>query len=207
MGRNVRRALRELGRLLIAAYVRVSSLTQNLATQIDAIERGARARGDDPRAMGWFTEKQSAKTMKRAELEHVRTLVRARAVSRLYAFRLDRLARTGIRDTFEIVEECREHDCELVTIADGFDLAGPAADVIIAVLAWAAKQERLVRNERIAAARTRMEAAGDPWGRPPRMTAAELATAKTMKARGDSVRTIAAAIGVPRATVARRLRA
>jgi len=189
---------------MIAAYVRVSSLTQNLATQRDAIMR--RASPAELAVLEWFEERVSAKTMKRPALERLRELVRARRVQRLYAFRLDRLARTGIRDTFEIVEECREHGCELVTIADGFDLAGPAADVIIAVLAWAAKQERLVRNERIAAARTRLEAAGEPWGRPPRMTAAELVTARRMRGKGSTLREIAAALRVPRATVGRALK-
>jgi len=189
---------------VIAAYVRVSSLTQNLATQRDAIMR--RASPAELAELEWFEEKVSAKTMKRPALERLRELVRARRVQRLYAFRLDRLARTGIRDTFEIVEECREHGCELVTIADGFDLAGPAADVIIAVLAWAAKQERLVRNERIAAARTRLEAAGEPWGRPPRMTAAELTTARRMRGKGSTLREIAAALRIPRATIGRALK-
>lgn len=194
---------------MIAAYVRVSSLTQNLATQRDAITRKATMLGDVDKDgaphFAWFEEKVSAKTMKRPELEKLRELVRAGAVSRLYVFRLDRLSRTGIRDTFEIIEECRGNRCELVSVADGFDLAGPAADVIIAVMAWAAKQERLVTHERISAARQRMKEKGDPWGRPPRMTAAELATATKMRARGDSVRVIAAAIGVPRATVGRAL--
>lgn len=190
--------------MTVAAYIRVSSLTQTHASQRDAIERLARARGDE--LVTWFAEKESAKTMKRPELERLRGAVRAREVSKLYVFRLDRLSRTGIRDTFEVVEEMREHGCELVSVADGFDVAGPAADVIIAVMAWAAKQERLVRNERIAAARTRMSAAGDPWGRPPRMSAAELATAQKMRGRGESLRAIAAALGVPRATVGRALK-
>jgi len=200
---------------MIAAYVRVSSLQQNLATQRDAIMRRlavdesqhVEARhGASARELYWFEEKVSAKTMKRPELERLRSLVRARAVSRLYVFRLDRLSRTGIRDTFQIIEECREHGCELVSIADGFDLAGPAADVIIAVMAWAAQQERLVRNERIAAARTRLAAAGEPWGRPPRMTAAELATARRMRGKGSTLREIAAALRIPRATVGRALK-
>lgn len=186
---------------MIAAYVRVSSLTQNLATQRDAIAR--RAVGDE---LVWFEEKVSAKTMKRPELERLRELVRAREVQRLYVFKLDRLSRSGIRDTFDVVEECRDNGCELVSVADGFELAGPAADVIIAVMAWAAKQERVVRGERIAAARTRMAAAGEPWGRPPRMTPAELATAKKMKGKGSTLREIAAALRIPRATIGRALK-
>jgi DNA invertase Pin-like site-specific DNA recombinase len=47
---------------------------------------------------------------------------------------------------------------------------GPEAEVILAVMAWAAKMERLAINERIAAARERLAGEGRPWGRPPRLS-------------------------------------
>jgi hypothetical protein len=81
-------------------------------------------------------------------------------------FRLDRLARSGIRDTFAVVEELRAAGGALVTSADGFDISGPAAEVVLAVMAWAPQMERLAINEPIAAARTRLGAEGRPWGRP-----------------------------------------
>ncbi len=43
----------------------------------------------------------------------------------------------------------------VVSVGDGFDLQGPHAEVIVAVMAWAAKMERLATAERIAAARER----------------------------------------------------
>ena len=58
----------------------------------------------------------------------LRAGVRVGVVRELYLYRLDRLARSGIRDTFEVVEELRDHGCAIVTVADGFDLAGPAAE-------------------------------------------------------------------------------
>ena len=51
-------------------------------------------------------------------------------------------------------------------MADGFDMEGPAAEVVLAVMAWASKMERLAINERISAARERLEAAGRPWDDP-----------------------------------------
>jgi hypothetical protein len=56
---------------------------------------------------------------------------------------------------------------------DGFDPAGRAAEIVLAVLAWAAKTERFAINERIAAARRRIEAeggvgVGPGYGRTPR---------------------------------------
>jgi hypothetical protein len=32
--------------------------------------------------------------------------------------------------------------CEIVSVADGFDLTGPAAEIILAVVSWAAKMEQ-----------------------------------------------------------------
>ena len=128
---------------------------------------------------------------------------RAGQVRRLYVHRLDRLTRSGIRDTFELVEELRAAGVEIVTIADGFTLDGPAAEVILAVMSWAAKMERLAINERIAAARLRVEAQGGKWGRPARMTEKQLERARRLHEAGRSVREIAAALKVPRSVVGR----
>ncbi len=46
----------------------------------------------------------SGKALTRTELERLRREVRAGRVSRLYLFRLDRLSRSGIRDTFEVTK-------------------------------------------------------------------------------------------------------
>ncbi len=185
------------------AYLRVSSRSQDLATQRAAVERAASARGDA--ISTWYAEKQSGKTMARSELQRLRVDARAGHLLRLYVFRLDRLTRSGIRDTFELIEELRAHGVDLVSVADGFDLNGPAAEVVLAVMAWAAKMERIAINERIAAARERVEAAGGRWGRPRRMARDEVARAAAMRADGRSVREIAIALKVPRSTVGRAL--
>jgi len=122
-------------------------------------------------------------------------------MTRLYLFRLDRLARSGIRDTFKVVEEF--HGCEIVSVSDGFALDGPAAEVVLAVMAWAAKMERLAINERIAAARARLAAEGRPWGRPPRLSARQVAAIRADHKAGRTVREIAQARKVPRSTVGR----
>lgn len=188
-----------------AAYVRVSSASQTHAMQRDAIERAATARGDRIRAPEWYADTMTGGTTKRPELDKLREAVRHGEVRKLYVYRLDRLTRTGIRDTLAIVDELREHGCKLVTIADGFDVDGPASEVVLAVLAWAAKMERAAINERMAAARERARANGTRWGRPPRMTAAEVARAHLLRGEGRSLRWIAQAMKVPRPTLTRAL--
>jgi DNA invertase Pin-like site-specific DNA recombinase len=187
----------------IAAYVRVSSKAQDYASQRAAIERAAAARGD--RVGAWYAEKKSARTISRPELVRLREDARAGKVTRLYLFRLDRLARSGIRDTFEVVEELRGHGVKIVTIADGFDLDGPAAEVVLAVLAWAAKMERLAINERISAARDRLAADGRAWGRPRRLNPNELSVIAADRRAGKTIRDIATARKIPRSTIARAL--
>jgi DNA invertase Pin-like site-specific DNA recombinase len=73
------------------------------------------------------------------------------------------------------------------------------------VLAWAAKVERLTINERISAARERIEAEGKTWGRPRRLSEEDCAKISALKAEGRSLRQIAVALKVPRATIARAL--
>jgi len=187
------------------AYVRVSSRSQDAAMQRHAVERAASARGD--RVAAWYSEKRSAKRTDRPELARLRADARAGLVRRLYVYRLDRLCRSGIRDMFEVVEELRAHGCELVTVADGFDLNGPAAEVVLAVMAWAAKMERLAINERISDARERLAAEGKAWGRPSRLTPKERARIAALAAAGHSQRQIAQRTRTPRTTVQAVLRA
>jgi len=186
-----------------AAYIRVSSKSQTLDMQRAAVERAARTRRDT--IADWYSDKQSARTLARPGLEKLRQAAREGRVPRLYVYRLDRLARSGIRDTFEVIEDLRRHHCELVTVSDGFDLAGPAAEVVLAVMAWAAKMERLAIKERIASARLRLEQEGRSWGRPPRLTPLERARIADLRRGGATIREIAVAVSAPRATVARAL--
>lgn len=92
-----------------------------------------------------------------------------------------------------------------MSVSDGFALDGPAAEVVLAVMAWAAKMERLAINERIAAARERVEAEGGRWGRPRRLDERLRAQIVELKAAGKTIREIAVAMKVPKSTVARAL--
>lgn len=188
---------------MIAAYIRVSSKAQSLAMQRHAIERAAAC--DGAMIGRWYEEKASAKTMDRPALKRLRADIQARRVSRLYVYRLDRLARTGIRDTLDIVEECKRCGCAITNLADGFALDGPVAEVVIAVMAWANKMERLTIEERLHAARERIEAEGGTWGRPASFDAAKADRVRALAAEGGTVRGIAATVGLSRSAVGRIL--
>ena len=184
-----------------AAYLRVSTQQQDWKLQRDAVERAARARGDRiPKGL-WFEEKKSGASIDRPALQKLRAAVRAGRVGRVYVFRIDRLTRSGIRDTLALVEEFRRAGAELVTVADGFDMSGPAADVVLAVMAWAAQMERQAIGERVRAAIVRVRSKGGRWGRPPVLAKKTLAKAADLLQRGESVRSVATLLRVPRSTL------
>ncbi len=187
----------------VAAYVRVSSRTQDYLTQRDAIERAAAARGDA--ITHWFEETRSAKVLDRPKLAELQGAAQRGELVKVYVFAVDRLTRRGIRDTLSIVEALRSCGCVIASVTDGFALDGPAGDVVLAVMAWAAQMERKALGDRISAARERVEASGGTWGRPRRIDPGTLARAREMVAGGLTQREIAAALKVPKATLWRAL--
>jgi DNA invertase Pin-like site-specific DNA recombinase len=190
-------------RMRTVAYARVSSDSQDLATQRDAIARLASVRGHE--IAEWYAEKASGKTMARPELDRLRRDARRGELERIYVFKLDRLTRSGLLDTVSLVQELQGRGVELVSVADGFDLSGRMAELVIAVMGWAAQFEREQIAVRTAAARTRLESEGRAWGRPRRMNPMDIDRARELRAAGRSVREIAVALRIPKATVARAL--
>lgn len=191
-----------MSRVAAAAYLRVSTHAQDWQLQRSEIRRALKARGDRVAPALWFEEKRSGASIERPALQKLRAAVRAGRVGRIYVFRIDRLTRSGIRDTLTLVQEFRAGGAELVTLADGFDFNGPAAEVVLAVLAWAAQMERAAIGERIKAARRRVEAKGGAWGRPRVVSRATIARARALQREGRSLRAICVALKVKRSTLA-----
>lgn len=184
------------------AYYRVSSKAQNLQDQQHAVARAAQAHGYE--LVMHFEEKQTAKYLKRPELDRLRAAARAGELpARLYVFRYDRLTRSGIRDTLNLIHELKEAGIEVWSVSDGFPLSGPVGDFVLAGLAFGAQLERLSGDERRAASRTRRKEQGLPFGRPPRLGAEQEADVLRLAAERRSVRQIAVALKVPRTTVNR----
>lgn len=187
----------------VVGYVRVSSRSQDDASQRSAILKAAEARGDT--VVAWFAEKMSGKTLKRPELDRLRADVRAGIVRRVYVFKLDRLTRSGVADTYAVIAEARRANCTVIAVADNLvvrpDSDDLTSEVLTFALSLAARIERTAINDRISAARSRVEAEGGHWGRPLRMTAEQLRRARELEAAGKSVRDIAQRVGVPRSTI------
>lgn len=191
--------------ICVAGYIRVSSRGQDYAYQRHAIERAARARGDVVHR--WYGDVATGRTMQRPQLIKLRRHIADHQVQRLWVWRLDRLTRSGIVDTLSCINEIRGAGCQVLSVSDGLDLDGPAAELILAVLAWAAQLERVKIKENLDAARAKMASEGRAWGKPPlqpeiRALVLELAAARGEHGQSElSMARIARVVGISKSSV------
>lgn len=99
----------------------------------------------------------------------------------------------------------RDRDIVLRSLREGIDTSNGTGRMVAGVLASLAELELELGRERRAAAREARRARGQNNGRPKALDKAKAALAQRMHASGESASTIAATLGVSRATVYRVL--
>lgn len=120
---------------------------------------------------------------------------------------LDRLTREGVSETFEHITA---HGVQFVSFTEEhFRTTGPAGELMIAVAAWIAKQERIRISERVRAgldrARSHGTRSGKPVGRPKVVIDGERVV--ELRDRGCSWRQTARTLGAKVRTVRRAYKA
>ncbi len=117
---------------------------------------------------------------------------------------LDRLSREGIGRMAGYLEGLKVFGVRVLSHQEPWlDTAGPVTDLLMAVFAWVAQQERQRIRERVLAGLKTAKAKGKKLGRPSR--GVNLIKARELKSKGHSLRQIAQFLGVPRSTIARAL--
>lgn len=121
------------------AYVRVSSIDQNIARQKEAIENYVEIDK-------WYIEKTSGKDRNRPELNQMLDYVREDDT--IYIHSLDRLAR-NTKDLLNIVEQLSEENVHLHSLKDNFIFDDtPTGKFMLTILASFAEFERAMAKER-----------------------------------------------------------
>ena len=119
------------------AYVRVSTIEQNEARQIEALEKHGIEK--------WFTEKISGKDTHRPELQNMLDYVREGDT--IYVHDLSRLARST-KDLLEIVEILDSKKVSLVSNKENIDSATPTGKLMLTMIGAIAEFERTNLLER-----------------------------------------------------------
>jgi DNA invertase Pin-like site-specific DNA recombinase len=119
--------------------------------------------------------------------------------------RLDRLARST-RDLLDIAEELKSFDAGLGSLREPWaDTTSPAGRKVLTVFAGIAEVERELIHERTSAGRAADKTRGVRFGRPPKLTADQIAIARRLIDEGTSARDAAKIVNVHAATLYRAL--
>lgn len=182
---------------VLIGYARVSTTAQDLTRQIAELE-----------TLGIPTERiyVDKKTGANAAREGLAAaLDYAREGDTIVVVTLDRLAR-NMRDTLNLIHQLTERRIGIRSLKDPIPVDTTSDDLMakmsVLMLALLAEMERVWNRERVAHARAK---AGRSPGRPRTLTPERVEFARRAIANGDSLRKTAAAMGVPKSTLARAL--
>jgi DNA invertase Pin-like site-specific DNA recombinase len=179
----------------LIGYARVSTLEQDPALQLDALEAAGCER--------IFTDYASGTLAERPEL--ARALDHLRRGDVFVVWRLDRLGR-NLRHLIAELAELRERGVGFRSVTESLDTTTPGGRLLLHLLGSFAEFEADLVRERTAAGLAAARARGRKGGRPRVMTPDKAKVARELyDARQHTVQAIAATLGVSRATIYRCL--
>ena len=179
----------------LIGYARVSTASQDLALQRDALERAGCDRIYDDTGSGSIRH--------RPELDAC--LDYLRAGDTLVVWRLDRLGRS-LRHLIDTIGDLEQREVGFRSLTEGLDTTTAAGRLMLHIFAALAEFERALVLERTRAGLEAARARGRLGGRPTMMSPEKLAAARAMRESGElTMEEIASLLGVSRATLYRRL--
>jgi DNA invertase Pin-like site-specific DNA recombinase len=179
-------------------YARVSTGHQSLDQQLDALA----AAGVDSKR--FYTDKLSGTSTREQRPGLAALLDYAREGDAIVVVGIDRLGRNAA-EVMTTIRDLGERGIVLRSLREGIDTSNATGRMVAGVLASLAELELELGRERRTAAREARRARGQHIGRPKALDQSKAALARRMHGSGEPVSTIAATLGVSRATVYRLL--
>lgn len=122
---------------MLVAYVRVSTVDQNEARQVEALEK--------LNIEKWYIEKVSGKDTKREKLQQMLDFVRDG--DEVYVMDFSRLSRS-VQDLLSIVDTLNKKNVKLVSLKENFDTSTPTGKLMLTMIGAIAEFERMNTLER-----------------------------------------------------------
>jgi DNA invertase Pin-like site-specific DNA recombinase len=191
----------------IALYARVSTKDgrQDTENQLIALREYCGKQGWE--IAGEYVDHETGGTSKRPHFQRMFADARARQFDLVLFWSLDRLSREGVSATLNHLERLTAAGVNWRSFTEEYlDSCGIFRDAVLSILATIAKQERVRRSERAAAAIARLRRSGhtEHLGRP--RLVVDRAKARQLHEQGLSVRKIAGQMGLSIATAHRIVR-
>jgi len=184
----------------VAIYTRVSgkSNRQDAANQsLQLVEYCQRQSWDYIE----YTDRMTGTRADRAEFQRMFDDARLKHFDMVLFWALDRFSREGTLKTLEYLQRLDGYGVAWKSFTEQYlDSTGMFRDAVIAILATIAKQEHARLSERVVAGLRRAKREGKVLGR--KRIILDRERIRTMHANGQSVRTIAAQVGVSKSLIA-----
>ena len=178
---------------MLIGYARVSTDDQTLDQQRTALKAAGCQR--------IFEEKVSGVKRDRPQLAALLNQLRDGDV--VTVTRLDRLARST-RNLLDIAEKLDAAKAGLRSLAEPWaDTTSPAGRMVLTIFAGIAEFERSLIYDRTSSGRAAAKAKGVRFGRPPALSAEQIALARKLIDEGQTARNVAAMLKVHPATLYR----
>lgn len=149
-----------------AIYARVSTKDkgQDVNNQLIKLRAYAKDKGWEIRE---FIDHESGKSSDRAAFQELFAAASRREFGFVLVWALDRFTREGVAETFIHIKTLLSYGVQFESYSEAhFRTTGPAGELMIAIAAWIAKQERQRISERTKAGMERARAKGSTIGRP-----------------------------------------
>ncbi len=189
----------------VALYARVSTSDQHAEVQLHQLHAYA-SRAGGPEPLVFIDKGVSGSRGSRPALDRLMAAARLREVGAVVVVKLDRLARS-VRHLTQLAEELEALDVGLVVLDQAIDTTTPSGRLLFHVLSSIAEFERDLIRERTKAGLDAARRRGKRLGRPPVTDRRTRDRIRRLRTRGQSIRAIAAGVGVSHPTVLRVLRA
>jgi len=186
----------------VALYARVSTKDkgQDTENQIRELRQFAES-------SGWtiaheYIDHESAKNGERDQFQAMLTDASKRKFKAVLVWALDRFTREGIGATFDYVRKLKANGVDFISYTEAhFRTTGPAGELMLAVAAWIAEQERKRISDRTRAGMETARRRGKVLGRPAKRI--DSAQVLRLHAAGNGVLKIAKQLTAAGAPVSR----
>lgn len=188
----------------VAIYARVSTRKQDTENQVPVLREFAKQQGWD--VVEEFVDVISGSGKKtRPEFEKMMLAASQKQFDVVLFWALDRFSREGIVKTISYLEQFQQWNVGWRSYMQPFlDTGNEMVNgIVLSVLAAVAKQERITISERTLAGLRRARKEGKVLGRP--TADIDMAKVQNRRLQGESLRSIAADMGVSAALLCKRL--
>ena len=185
----------------IGIYARVSTKDQSCELQLRDLRTYCAVRGFD--LTGEYVDVgQSGAKDSRPELDRLMNDARKRQFDAVVVWRFDRFARST-KHLLAALEEFRSLGVQFISYQENMDTSSPLGQALFTIVSAVAQLERDLIRERVTAGIRNARANGKRLGRP--RTGVDRGRILALKAEGNSLRNIAATLGIGYGTVRSRI--